>query len=417
MKIGIVGAGYVGLVTAAVVGSAGHTLVVCETDPRRRDALVRRAVPVAEPGLQALWDNLAPYEVVEHGRELAGCDAVVVCVQTPERPDGGIDRTHVERALGQFTTATGPVVIRSTVPPGTCAALQRAFPHLTLAHVPEFLVEGRAVHDALHPARVVLGTDHDALRPLLRQLFVATCAVDVRHFEVDLTTAELAKVGANVALASRVALINALARQALHHGIDPRVLRDLLGSDPRIGADYLQPSLGFGGSCLPKDVAGLLHSSQQADLPSPFLAGLQADNRAHLDWIVGWIRNHAPPAPRVAVWGLSFKAGVADTRGSRVQPLLEGLLAIGATVRTFDPRAPLPAAWAQTGLAHCTSSLQAVEDADVLVVATAEPEWAEPPLTALAERMRGRWIVDGSFNWNPTALREAGWVPLGGRQP
>lgn len=415
MKIGIVGAGYVGLVTAAVLGQSGHTLVLCERDPSRRDALRRGHAPLREPGLQELWADLSPTEVVDTPQSLVQCDAILVCVQTPSHADGSIDRSHLVDALKSLDSGATPVIVRSTIVPGTCRQLQREFPTMPLAHVPEFLVEGRALLDAQRPSRVVLGAHNPELFPLLRQLFVEPVPPSVPVFEVDCTTAELAKVGANVALASRVALINALTRCAMGSEADAKAVQRIIAADPRIGSDYLQPSLGFGGSCLPKDVAGLHHSTRTLGVPSAFFNGLHEDNLLHTDWLTDLVVHACPPEPTVAVWGLAFKAGVADTRGSRTQILIRRLLSQGASVRAFDPQAAVPEMWRHPQLTPCASALEAATGADALVVATAEPQWSRPPLPELGQRMRGRVVADWTFTWNSSQLSEAGWHPLGHR--
>ena len=276
-------------------------------------------------------------------------------------------------------------------------------------------MEGRALEDAQRPSRVVLGADDPELFPLLRQLFAQPVPSSVPVFEVDCTTAELSKVGANVALASRVTLINALTRCAIRSKADATAVQRIIAADPRIGSDYLQPSLGFGGSCLPKDVAGLHHSTQSLGVPSAFFRGLYEDNLLHTDCLTDLVIHACPAEPTVAVWGLAFKAGVADTRGSRTELLIRRLLSQGASVRAFDPQTAVPESWRHPQLTSCGSALEAATGADALVIATAEPQWSQPPLAELGQRMRGRVVADWTFTWMSSELSEAGWHTLGHR--
>ena len=413
-RLAVLGAGYVGLTTAAGFAHAGHRVRVGEADPRRLAALQAGEVPIAEPGLAELVAaGVAAGRLTFHGDNpaaVAGAEAVFVAVPTPEGEGGQVDLSFVLAALRSVAAVVGPatpIVIKSSVPPGTAVRLGAALRELGCAAPlvinPEFLQEGRAVPDVLHPYRVVVGSDDPRAAALVGELHAPFGAPVLL---TGAASAELAKYASNAYLATRLTFVNVIAHLAEAVGADVTDVLAALALDPRVGPHYLRPGPGYGGSCFPKDVRALVAAAAAHGHDLKLLRSVVETNEDQLDRVVAKVGAAAGglEGKVVGLLGLAFKGGTADTRSSPAVALAVRLVAAGARVQAFDPaaRVDLP------GVEVAPDAVAAAAGADVLLVATEWPEFAALDPAALAAVMRGRVVVDARNLLDREAVAAAG---------
>jgi UDPglucose 6-dehydrogenase len=430
MEIAIIGAGYVGLVTAACLAQAGNR-VVCIDENTARIAMVRNGqLPFYEPQLddlvaqQRLSGALSFTSDARVGTNKA--DIIFIAVGTPSGADGKADVSNVLSCAAHLSDVIQHaclLVVKSTVPIGTCERIQamldaRAARHgeasrITVASNPEFLAEGSAIRDFKFPARIVIGTPTQSAAHLLRQLYAPFNLDGHRLLEMDIRSAEFAKYACNAMLAARVSLVNELAVIADRLGADIQDVCRVVKTDPRIGPRYLQPGAGYGGSCLPKDVRALIAMALEHGEEAPILRSVDAVNRRQADLLLETIVQHFGGNVEgccVAVWGLSFKPGTDDIRESPSLILIDRLLNLGAVVRAYDPaampavsrRIDRPALWL------ADSASQACEGADALVVMTPWAEFESPDFGWLAQTLTSKTIFDARHMYSAGTLEQFG---------
>jgi UDPglucose 6-dehydrogenase len=417
MHIAIVGAGYVGLVTAACFAHVGHDVVCLDVDTARIARLRGGDLPVHEPGL----DELVA-EGLQAGRlrfavdyaETRGADIIVVCVGTldaDEEWDGAIVRAAV-RQIAADTDLPRNIVIRSTLLPGTAVGIAAEARDIDasvrIAHNPEFTREAVAVKDFLAPDRVVIGVDgHDdgaagtALAETLRAVYEPLEAPVV---VTDLTSAETIKVASNVFLAAKITFANEVARLTAATGADAQAVVDGMGLDKRIVRSFLSPGPGFGGSCFPSQARALPQLAAGFGVQTPLMDAIWPSNVSQADWLLDGLERaagHSLKGMRVALLGLTFKAGTDDLRESPAVRLGQALLVRGASVAAFDPVSLEPGVALLAGLAPeaplepAASAEAACDGADAVVVATEWPQFGALDWATIAPSMKGRVIVDG----------------------
>ncbi|GGM86710.1 UDP-glucose 6-dehydrogenase [Lentzea pudingi] len=382
MRIGVIGAGYVGLTTAACFAHLGHEVVCADVDEAKVGALNAGEVGLHEPGLgdlvaQGLDSGRLRFV---HGGALSDVDFTFVCVQTPAGPDGSADLSAVEEVLGR---AEFPVVLKSTVPVGTAAR------HPGVVSNPEFLREGHAVEDFLRPQRIVVGAQDERQAREVAELYAGTRAPVVL---TDNTSAELVKYASNGFLALKLSYVNTLAELCEQLDADIDGVTEGMRLDDRIGASCLAPGPGWGGSCLPKDTLALLATARTVGVDFATLEAAITTNRHQSRRVVDRIRAEAGPlaGARIGVLGLTFKAGTNDLRDSPALVVAAVLAQEGAEITAYDPCVTEN----QPGVAVVDSAAEAAADADVLVVLTEWPEFAELDWPDLAERVRCPLLFD-----------------------
>ena len=398
MRIVTVGAGYVGLATAVGFARHGHEVRVIEIDRERTDQLRSGHLPfydpTLEPGLQATIDESLTVSDWD-AADLADFDIAFVCVNTPPTASGALDVGAVRECatqLAEMSNGAAPIVVRSTVNAGTSAEieaeLRERWPRAAVLANPEFLREGLALEDFDHPdRRVIGGSDARAMR-MLAELYAFS---EARPIETDATTAELIKLASNAALAVRVSFANEVAALAVAHGADPETTLAAVGADARIGPRYLQPGLGFGGLCLPKDLDALRAGAHEHDTTSAVLDATARTNTEALETLATQVAAEVPERGSVCVVGLAFKPGSESVRGSRALELVRALLDRGLAVAVFEPIAEADAR-AVLGAAVeyvCEPAELAVFDAVVVAQATAGVDLESVP-AALAFDTLGR---------------------------
>lgn len=423
VRIGVVGAGYVGLTTGACLAHLGNRVVCADVDAERVARLRRGEIPIVEEGLEAIVaDGLASGRLTfELGAATAAADADVVflCVPTPQGADGGADLRYIEAAASQIAPVLRPgtlVVNKSTVPVGSTKVVEDVLRRSDVAVVsnPEFLREGTAVHDFLHPDRVVIGADDRAAGERLAAVYAA---LDAPVLITDPASAETIKYAANGFLAMKISFVNAIAAmcEAVGANVDDVVAG--IGSDVRIGRAFLKPGPGWGGSCLPKDTQALVKIAADYGYDFTMMKGVIDVNDEQRRRMVAKVRRAVGVGPglrltgrTVAVLGLTFKAGTDDLRDSPSLTLVQSLAAAGAAVRAFDPTVdPADPPAALTGIAVAGDAYDAVTGADVVTIATEWPEFAELDLAKVAGLMApGAAVVDTRNLLDPATVTAAG---------
>jgi UDPglucose 6-dehydrogenase len=424
LNIGVIGTGYVGLVVGACLAETGNSVRCVDRDEDKIAALRRGQIPIYEPGLEEIVLRNVDEERLRFTSELAETvresEVIFIAVGTPPDEDGSADLRHVlevARDIGKAMNGPKIVVNKSTVPVGTAAKVQELVASLTTHKVavvsnPEFLKEGTAVDDFLRPDRVVIGTDDPEVEEVMRRLYRPFVLTGKPILVMDPASAELTKYAANAMLASRISFMNEIANYCDRVGADVHSVRMGIGSDSRLGASFLFPGVGYGGSCFPKDVRALIRMGHEANVPMRVIEAVDRTNQEQKASIVPRVAAHLGglDGKVVAVWGLAFKPRTDDMRDAPAITIIEGLLREGATVRAYDPKAET---WARRLLGErvtlCARAYEAARGADALVVVTEWNEFREPDFRKLKERMRHPAIFDGRNIYNPRRVREMGF--------
>src|SRR5580765_5308869 len=422
MSISVVGAGYVGLTTAACLAHLGHEVVCADIDAERVARLRKGEVPILEDGLVALiTEGLAAKRlsfVVGAAVAARGADVVFLCVQTPQGEDGSANLTFVESVAREIAPVLVPraiVVNKSTVPVGSTRFVQRVLAeagtteHVTVASNPEFLREGQAVHDFLHPDRIVIGCEDPESAVRVSELYRG---VHAPVLVTDSASAEMIKYASNAFLATKISFINAIANVCEAVDADVREVAIGMGYDARIGFQFLHPGPGFGGSCFPKDVAALQHTAREAGYDFRILDGVVDVNAGQHERIVEKVRAAAgrPLADaQIAVWGLTFKADTDDLRDSPALVIARSLLEAGATVRAYDPAAGETANALIPALDVRPDPYEASAGADVVALLTEWEELRWLDFERVRTLMRRPAIVDARNLLDPAAMRRRGF--------
>jgi UDPglucose 6-dehydrogenase len=413
--IAVIGTGYVGLVTAAGFAQLGSEVWCVDIDADKIEGLKRGEVPIYEPGLkECLAENrerlhysteLAP--ALEHARLL------FVAVGTPPTYSGDADLSAVESVVGAMPASDAhALVMKSTVPVGTGAAIKRRFAaqgkeHFGYVSCPEFLKEGSALEDFLKPDRVVIGDDRDWAGDAVVRLYEPFDAPLVR---TDVPSAEMIKMASNAFLATKISFINEIANVCELTGADVIEVARGMGLDQRIGRHFLKPGLGYGGSCFPKDVSALKQLAGNTGYHFQLLTAVIEVNELQKRRVIAKLQKHLGSlvGKRVALLGLAFKANTDDMREASSLVLSARLLADGATVRAYDPVAEDEARKLMSGVEFADTALDALDEADACIIVTEWPEFGELDWPSAATRMAGNVVIDGRNCIDPDTVRAAG---------
>jgi UDPglucose 6-dehydrogenase len=421
-SVAVVGAGYVGLTTAVCLAQLGHRVTCGESDPHKLERLVGGEPTIFEEGLAELLSS-----TLSSGRlrfvgsaadAVVGAEFVFLCVPTPQRPDGSADVTFLEAAAREVAPGLerdAVVINKSTVPVGSVSAVEAWIGRADVAVVsnPEFLREGTAISDFLHPDRVVVGAEDPAAAARVGRLFAATGAPLI---VTDATSSETIKYACNAFLATKLSFVNAVATLCETLGADVRDVLLGMAYDHRIGFDYLRPGPGWGGSCLPKDTKALLHIAAEAGYDFGILRSAMTANDTQLASVVGKVRQAVGGAlvgKPVGAWGLAFKAGTDDRRDSPAVEVVARLLAEGARVRAYDPTVAPDTTGLPQGLELAADAYGAAAGAEALVVLTEWDEFRWLEHAKVHEVMARPQVVDARNLLDPAALRRLGFNYIG----
>lgn len=423
-QVAVIGTGYVGLTTGACLAHLGHDVVCADIDEAKIELLRSGRIPIFEQGLEALvGEGLAARRlrfVVGAAGAVGAAEFVFLCVQTPQGADGSADLRFVEGASADIgpALANGAVVItKSTVPVGSARVVEQALarPDVAVVSNPEFLREGQAVQDCLHPDRVVIGCDDQAAAARVAALYQR---LSVPIMVTDPTTAETIKYACNAFLATKVSYINAIANLCQAVGADVRDVVLGMGYDKRIGFEFLKPGPGWGGSCFPKDSRALVRIAEDAGYDFELLKGVIAVNDQQFRLMAERIADLAGGSvdgAAVAVWGLTFKAGTDDLRDSPAIAVVEQLQRQGAVIKAYDPTVShaLPAPFGHLTVEVCDDPYAACAGAVVLVVLTEWDEFRWLDFDKVADAMAAPVILDGRNLLDPMSLRRRGFLYQG----
>jgi UDPglucose 6-dehydrogenase len=433
MKLAVIGSGYVGLVTGAGFSDFGNHVTCVDIDQPRIERLRRGEIPFHEPGLPELVQRNVRQGRLAFTTDTADAvreaEVVFLAVGTPSRPDGAADLSYLFEAARQVGRGLGGhtvVVTKSTVPVGTGDAVRDALSQVTsqpfsVASNPEFLKEGDAVNDFLKPARVIIGANDAHAIDVLRRLYTGFLRTSDRIQVMDLRSAELTKYAANAMLATRISFMNELAALADTLGADIEKVRKGIGSDPRIGAKFLFPGVGFGGSCFPKDLRALRDMGRANAVPLGIVEQVvdanERSKRAFGKRIIDRFGG-ALGGKRIAIWGLAFKPETDDIREAPALDVISQLRAAGASVVGYDPiandnvRAALGDAVSLTDDPYL-----AAEGADAVVLITEWHQLRQPDYVRLRQVVRTPVLFDGRNVWDPVEASRAGFEYVGIGRP
>ena len=430
-KLGVIGTGYVGLVTAACLAEIGHDVIALDVDEGKISNLRRGVMPIHEPGLGELVHcNLGRRLrfTTSYGEVVPWADVVFIAVGTPSDSNGDVELRYVWQAVdsvAQHVDRPVIVAVKSTVPVGTCDMIEKRLREMVRAtrgntvsdgisvvSNPEFLREGRAVADFMKADRIVIGSTEPEAARVLKEVY---SPLGVPFVFCDRRSSELIKYASNAFLATKISFINSIARLCERVGADVVKVAEGMGYDHRIMPEHLRAGLGYGGSCFPKDTAALLRICSKVGFEFEILKAAVKVNDSQVEWVIEKLCAVLGElaGKTVAVWGIAFKPNTDDTRESPALRLISRLLEMGASVRAYDPIAvpdkELP------GLILCKDAITCVAQADALVVATEWAEFATADFATICRQMRSPVCVDAR-NWlNPAVLIKSGfkYVALG----
>ena len=424
MEISIIGSGYVGLVTGACFADVGHNVICVDNDPRKIELLRAGKIPIYEPGLEeVIQRNVSAQRLRFTGSIQDGVEnsqVVFIAVPTPQGADGSVDLSFIEkvaREIAGVLTDYRVIVDKSTVPVKTgekvAESIKRYNRHgakFDVVSNPEFLREGCAVADLMKPDRIVIGAESEQAIDLMKKVyepFMAPILV------TDINSAELIKHAANSFLALKISYINAVSAICEASGADIEKVADGIGMDRRIGRNFLNAGIGYGGSCFPKDIAAFITISEQLGVPFTLLKEVQRINASQRERFLKSIRNvlWVLREKKIAVWGLAFKPDTDDLRSSVAIDVIGDMLREGAHVTVYDPKGMEKAHDMKelAGVKFAASALEAVEGAEALVVATEWSEFGNIDLATVKEKMASPIVFDGRNLFDPATMSKLGF--------
>ena len=431
MRISIFGSGYVGLVQAAVFSEVGHQVTCMDIDPARIARIQNGDLPFYEPGLNELVQAGIAQNTLRFTDDAADAveagDYLFICVGTPAAADGSADLQYVmsvAEGIAAYMSTRKVVVNKSTVPVGTAdrvtgciaagLAARGADIPFEVCSNPEFLKEGSAVADALRPDRIIIGARSEATMTEFRRMYESFNRNHDKMMFMDPRSAELTKYAANAMLATKISFINEIANIAEAVGADVELVRQGMGSDPRIGYQFIYPGAGYGGSCFPKDVQALDYLAKQSGTDAHILPAVHTTNERQKQKLAEQVTARLGAdltGLTIAVWGLSFKPNTDDMREASSRVLIEAIWAAGGQVKAFDPQAmrACEAIYGSRGdMYYCATKEEALDNADCLVICTEWKVFRAPDFEDIKRRLTSPVIIDGRNLYNPGDMEAAG---------
>lgn len=433
MHISIFGSGYVGLVTGTCFADVGNHVLCVDVDAKKIALLEQGRVPIHEPGLEALLKtNLAAGRLqftTDMAKAVAYGEIQCIAVGTPPDEDGSADLQYVLQVadiIGQYLTDYKLIIDKSTVPVGTADKVRQTVQvaldargvvqDFDVVSNPEFLKEGVAIEDFMKPDRIIVGTDKPRPTELMRELYAPFNRNRDRVIFMDIRSAELTKYAANAMLATKISFMNEMALLAEKVGADIEQVRIGIGSDPRIGFDFIYPGCGYGGSCFPKDVQALTHTALQVGVDAKILSAVESVNQYQQQVLFQKIHQHFHgnlQNRRFALWGLAFKPNTDDMREAPSRRLMEALWAQGALIQAYDPEA-MPETQRlyseRSDLQLCDSPEAVLQHADALIIVTEWKVFRSPDFNLIKKSLIQPVIFDGRNLYEPQRMRQRGFT-------
>jgi UDPglucose 6-dehydrogenase len=427
MTISIIGHGYVGLVSAAVFADLGNTVWVVGRTPEKIQKLKEGITPFFEPGLEEIVKkNVSAGRLIftlDYSEAIPPAEIIFLCVGTPSAPNGEADLSAVYEAatqIGKNLKHYAVVSTKSTVPVGTNREVAKIISaqapkglHFDIASCPEFLKEGTALTDTLHPDRIVIGVETDKARELMLQLH---SNIEGERVVTTIETAEMIKYASNSLLSTKISFANAMSFICEAVGADVEMVMQGVGMDRRLGRLFLYPGVGFGGSCFPKDVKALIAIAQQHGYNFELLKNVNAINKEAKDRFVEKINSTIKGGVKgktLAIWGLSFKPNTDDMRDAPSITIINKLQEMGAKIKAFDPVSIENASKELKNVQFCTSPKEAAEDADALLLVTEWNEFKQIDLAEIKSVMKGNYLFDGRNVYDPVKVKQMGFIYKG----
>lgn len=429
MKISIIGTGYVGLVQGACFADSGNNVLCMDVDEKKINNLKKGNIPIYEPGLKELVKKNIQEGRLEFTLSLKTAveqsDVIFLCLPTPQSENGAADLSHVlevAERIAELLNGRKIIVSKSTVPVGTADTLKQVFRAkkkytVDVVSNPEFLKEGTAIQDSLKPDRIIIGSHSKRAIEVLKELYEPFVRTGNPVLVMDERSAEMTKYAANAFLATRISFMNELANLCEDVQADIDWVRKGIGSDPRIGRQFLFPGVGYGGSCFPKDVKALIQTAKERNREFKILRAVDAVNEQQKQILVKKLNKHFKnriKGKTVALWGLSFKPQTDDIREAPSLVMIRTLLEAGVKVRVHDPIANAAVKKVFDGkIAFFENSYDAVKGADALCVITEWNEFRTPDFAKMKNLMKQAVVFDGRNIYDPKEMKEMGFVYYG----
>ena len=434
MNIGVVGSGYVGLVAAACFAEMGNDVVCVDIDKHKIKQLKKGLVPIYEPGLETLVKENCQKGTLNFTNDiteaLSIAEVIFIAVGTPMGDDGSADLQYVlqvAQSIGEHMKHHLVVVDKSTVPIGTADMVKETIQNslntrnsnLTFNVVsnPEFLKEGVAIKDFMHPDRVVVGSDNEQSMELMRNLYAPFTVSNDRFIGMDIRSAEMTKYAANAMLATKISFINEIANICERVGADVNQVRTGIGSDKRIGYQFIYPGCGYGGSCFPKDVQALVNIANNHGYNPKLISSVESVNQAQKKVLFSKLTKQLGKdllGKTIAIWGLSFKPETDDMREAASIELIQLIVKAGGKVNAYDPKAIDEAKFYLKGIEvnYCNDKYTALEAADALILVTEWKEFRSPDFDLMQSKMNGNLFIDGRNQFKTDFIEGKGFQYL-----
>jgi len=425
MKITIVGTGYVGLVSGVCFADMGNDVVCLDVDENKISSLKKGIIPIYEPGLKELLDKNINTQRIRFTTDkkdaYESSEIVFVCVGTPQGSNGDADLSYVfsvAEEVSHFLNTYKVIVNKSTVPVGTAEKVKRIIlennpsANFDVVSNPEFLKEGAAIKDFQNPDRVVIGSDSEKAKKMLKQLYEPVVRTGKPLMFTDIKSSELIKYASNAMLATRISFMNELSHLCEAIGADIKEVAKGVGLDSRIGTRFLQAGIGYGGSCFPKDVRALSHTLEKLNLNSDILRAVDYVNERQKKSILPKLRKtlNSLDKKKIAVWGLSFKPRTDDVREAPALSVIEQLKNEYAEVSAFDPVANDNAKKILKGIKFSDNMYDSLKEADALVILTEWDEFRNPDFEKIKKLMKQHIIIDGRNIYDKKHIEELGFI-------
>ena len=431
MKVGVIGSGYVGLVAAACFAEMGNDVICVDVDQNKISKLKDGIIPIYEPGLEVLVKENYKRESLKFTTEINGslntAEVVFIAVGTPMGDDGSADLKYVlqvAQSIGENMNHHLVVVDKSTVPIGTAdkvketiqLALDNRNSDLTFDVVsnPEFLKEGAAIKDFMHPDRVVVGADNASAMEVMKNLYAPFTVSNDRFIGMDIRSAEMTKYAANAMLATKISFINEIANICEHVGADVNQVRAGIGSDKRIGYQFIYPGCGYGGSCFPKDIQALITIANDHGYNPNLISSVERVNKNQKEVLFSKLTSQFGSdlsGKSIAVWGLSFKPETDDMREAPSINLIKSIVSAGGSVNAYDPKAIKEAQFYLDGIPvnYFDDKYSALDNVDALILVTEWKEFRSPDFLLMKEKMKGNLFIDGRNQFKLNFIESKGF--------
>lgn len=432
MRVSIFGTGYVGLVTGSCLAHSGHNVMCVDIDENKVQRLLKGEIPIYEPGLESIVKNCVAQErlnfTTDAQQAVEFAEIIFIAVGTPPDEDGAADLRYVlqvAESVGRNLSEYRLVINKSTVPVGSADRVKNRIAEVLaergvdipydVASNPEFLKEGAAVNDFLKPDRIVVGCESERVEKLMRELYAPFNRNHDKLMFMDVRSAELTKYAANAMLATKISFMNEMSRVAEKLGADIELVRKGIGSDPRIGYQFIYPGCGYGGSCFPKDVKALVNTANSIGEPAPLLTAVETVNDDQKTVLFTKLKQHFGEDLKnktIALWGLAFKPNTDDMREAPSRVLMESLWEIGAKVKAYDPEAMEETQRIygdRDDLILADGAYACLDGADALVVCTEWQAFRSPDWKQVGDKLNNKVVFDGRNLYEKSWLTDRGF--------